>query len=61
MPRWLPWVLTRIRRLAAQRRILFTHKALRELSALELGLDEDDVCDVLMRLGHREQRDTVHL
>ena len=50
MPRWLPKVLREIARLAAARRLSFTYKALRELAALELGLDVDDARDVLMRL-----------
>lgn len=51
MPRWLPGVLRRIAELAASRRVHFTLKARRELAALELGLDEDDACDVLARLA----------
>jgi len=50
MPRWLPRVLTRIRELAAARRILFTLKARRELAAVGFGLDEQDACDVLAKL-----------
>ena len=50
MPRWLRPVLARIRELAAKRRVRFTLKALRELSLLDLDLDEDDVCDVLSTL-----------
>lgn len=50
MPRWLPRVLTRIRGLAAARQVLFTLKARRELAALELGLDEEDACDLLAEL-----------
>lgn len=50
MSRWLPAVLTRIRRLAAAGRVRFTLKALRELAALELGLDEVDAIAVLARL-----------
>jgi hypothetical protein len=50
MPPWLPGILTRIRGLAADRRILFTLKARRELAALECGLDERDACDVLTSL-----------
>ena len=30
--------------------VRFTHKALRELSALDLGLDEDDCCALLSEL-----------
>ncbi len=53
MPRWLRPKLVRIRELAAKRRVRFTLKALRELSMLELDLDEDDVCDVLSTLERR--------
>jgi len=41
MPRWLPKVLTRIRRLVALRKVVFTLKARRELASLAFGLDED--------------------
>ena len=50
MQRWLPVVVKRIRRLARERKVLVTHKALRELAALDLGLDVDDACDVLAKL-----------
>jgi hypothetical protein len=50
MPRWLPKVLTRVRELAAQRRVRFTLKAIRELPTLGLGLDAEDACDVLANL-----------
>jgi hypothetical protein len=50
MPRWLPRILTRIRDLAAARRVLFTLKARRELAVLDVGLDEEDACDVLSGL-----------
>jgi len=50
MPRWLPRTLTRIRELAATRQVIFTLKARRELAALEAGLDEQDACDVLVKL-----------
>ena len=50
MPRWLSKVLTRIRVLAAARDVRFTLKALRELAGLELGLDEEDACEVLSEL-----------
>lgn len=50
MARWLPRVLKRIQELAAARRVLFTLKARCELAALDAGLDEQDACDVLMRL-----------
>lgn len=52
--RWLPGVLTRIRELAGQRKVLFTFKALRELAALSIGLDEEDACDVLASLARAD-------
>ena len=50
MPRWLPKVLSRIRVLAGARKVLFTLKARRELASLDLGIDEEDACDVLANL-----------
>ncbi len=50
MPRWLPRVLTRVRALAAARRVAFTLKAQRELAGLSLGLDVEDACDALANL-----------
>ncbi len=50
MPRWLSRILTRIRKLAAAREVRFTLKARRELASLELGLDEEDACDLLANL-----------
>jgi Motility quorum-sensing regulator, toxin of MqsA len=49
-PRWLPAILARIRELAAQRKVRFTMKALRELAGLGMGLDEEDARDVLASL-----------
>jgi hypothetical protein len=54
MPRWLPKVLRRIRELAVARKVLFTLKARRELASLELGLDEEDACDILASLTGRD-------
>jgi hypothetical protein len=51
MPRWLPKVLTRVRELAAARKVVFTLKARRELTSLDIGLDEEDACDVLAKLA----------
>jgi len=51
MERWLPKVLTRVRELAAARQVVFTLKARRELASLDIGLDEEDACDVLARLA----------
>ncbi|MFZ0888144.1 MAG: type II toxin-antitoxin system MqsR family toxin [Candidatus Binataceae bacterium] len=50
MPRWLPRALKQIRELAAARKVSFTLKARRELAGSELGLDEEDACDVLANL-----------
>jgi hypothetical protein len=51
MPRSLPKVLTRVREVAAARKVFFTLKARRELASLDLGLDEEDACDVLTNLA----------
>lgn len=51
MPRWLNGVLTTIHGLADARKVRFTHKALRELGTLGLGLDVDDCCEVLQDLS----------
>lgn len=48
--RWLAKTLARIRRLASQERVRFTLKALRELAALDMGLDEEDACHVLAHM-----------
>ena len=49
--RWPAAALARIRELAAQRKVRFTMKALQELAALGMGLDEEDACDVLANLA----------
>src|SRR5579862_2982891 len=54
MSRWLPVILKRIHELAAKGRVRFTLKALRELAALEAGLDEADACELLQRLRTTE-------
>ena len=51
MPRWLPRVVSRIRELAADRRVAITDKARRELELLELGLDREDLCEVVAGLS----------
>ncbi len=56
MPRWLPGVLTRIRELAAARRVTFTRKAWEELAMFGDGLDERDACDILAGLAVEEAR-----
>ena len=43
--------MAKIRELAAQRTVRFTLKALRELAALDMGLDQEDGCDVLANLA----------
>jgi hypothetical protein len=48
MPRWLSKTLERIKDLATSQKVAFTLKALGE--SAELGLDEEDACDVLARL-----------
>jgi mRNA-degrading endonuclease RelE of RelBE toxin-antitoxin system len=57
--RWLPGVLARIHELAAQQRVRFTLKALRELAELDMGLDEDDARDVLVKLVESEFAERV--
>ena len=49
-PRWLPRVLRRIGELVAERKVVFTLKARRELAALEFGLDHEDACELLASL-----------
>jgi hypothetical protein len=59
MPRWLPAILRRVRQLAAQGRVRFTIKALRELAALELGLDADDAIEVVVGLKASDFADRI--
>ena len=56
MPRWLPKTLTRIRAFAVARKVRLTLKARSELAALDLGLDEEDACDVLTKLTAEDSR-----
>ncbi|OGL16745.1 MAG: hypothetical protein A3K12_04060 [Candidatus Rokubacteria bacterium RIFCSPLOWO2_12_FULL_71_19] len=49
--KWLPATLAGIRELAAQRKVRFTPKALQALAALDLGLDQEDACGVLLDLA----------
>ena len=51
---WLPRVVTKVCELASVGRVRFTLKALHELTLLDAGLDERDVCDVLARLSTRQ-------
>jgi hypothetical protein len=48
MPRWLTTVLARIRKLAAEEKVRVTLKAMRELAAL--GLDVDDAVEIIAGL-----------
>ena len=50
MPRWLPRVLARIHRLAAEGKVQFTEKAFEELRALPLGIGIEDAHHILERL-----------
>src|SRR6266699_4910834 len=50
MPGWLAKALKRISERATAHEVVFTLKARRELASLELGLDEEDACDILARL-----------
>lgn len=50
MPSWTPRILRRIRELAVAGNVRFTYKALYEIAALELGIDQDDVLLVLQHL-----------
>lgn len=52
MPRGVDRVLRRVRALAAERRVRFTLKALRELAALDL--DATDACEVIEALKTRD-------
>jgi hypothetical protein len=45
--------------LADARKARFTHKALRELGTLVLGLDEDDCCKVLKNLSAADFADRI--
>lgn len=54
MPQWCQRVVARVHALAAQGKVRFTLKALSEMAALSLGLDESDACDVLRRLSAKE-------
>jgi len=59
MPRWLKGVLARIHGLADARKVRFTHKALRELGTLGLGMDADDCCEVLKNLSAANFADRI--
>ena len=59
MSRWLAKALSRIDLLVSAGKVRFTLKALRGMSALELGLDETDACDILKRLGPADSRGRI--
>jgi hypothetical protein len=50
MPRWLPRVLARIHRLAAEGKVQFTEKAFEELRGLPLGISVQDAHNILENL-----------
>src|SRR3989304_732046 len=54
MNRWLPRVMARIREPAAARRLPVTDKARREIARLDLGLDREDVCELIAALGRAD-------
>ena len=54
MPRWLPRVLARIHRLAAEGNVQLTEKAFEELRALPLGLNVEDAHHILANLAAGE-------
>jgi hypothetical protein len=58
-PRGLPKTIDEIRQSAREGRVHFTLKALRELAALDLGLDETDVCEILTELTEGDFRSRV--
>jgi hypothetical protein len=59
MPRWLPRVLARIHRLAAEGKVRLTAKAAEELKASALGLDERDASDVVHGLEAQDSAGRV--
>ena len=59
MPPWLPRVLARIHRLAADGKVRLTEKAAEELKASELGLDERDASEVVHGLKAQESAGRV--
>jgi len=50
MPRWLPRVLSRVHRLAAEGKVQLTEKAFEELRALPLGISIEDAHHILENL-----------
>jgi len=60
MPRSWRWtILVRIRDLAGQGKVRFTLKALQELAALDLGLDEEDGRQVVATLSAKDVADRL--
>ena len=54
MPSRVPRIVRRVRELAAAGNVRFTYKALYELAALDLGIDQDDVLHLLQHLDAEE-------
>jgi hypothetical protein len=54
MVNWRKKALGKVHLHVREQRVLFTLKALRELEALELGLDQDDVCRILEDLDETD-------
>jgi hypothetical protein len=50
----LPAILVDLHVLVSKGKVRFTHKSLMELTNLDLGLDVDDACDVLLSLAERD-------
>jgi hypothetical protein len=57
MPRWLPRVLARVHELASAEKVQFTLKAVQELAALDL--DVDDAREVLQGLSAKDSAGRV--
>ena len=60
MVKWLPEVLAQIKAFAGSNKVSFTYKALREIAELHLGLDETDVCHLLLDLKISDFKERRH-
>ena len=58
-PRWLPKTIGQIQQLVQAGHVRFTLKALRELTTLELSLDETDICEILAGLHESDFRSRI--
>lgn len=47
-------LLRRVCRFVAEGKVRFTYKVLEEMSLLEVGMDQEDVCHVLQCLEHKD-------